>query len=68
MNLNNEYMYLTLRSGFPDHMVPKIFKIGQKLTKIWPKNRFFKSTDIRNPFSGHILVNFCPILKNLVPL
>ena len=21
--------------------VPKIFKIGQKLTEIWPKNRFF---------------------------
>ena len=48
--------------------VPKIFKIGQKLTKIWPKNRFFKSIDIENPFSGQILVNFCPILKNLVPL
>ena len=21
--------------------VPKLFKIGQKLTEIWPKNRFF---------------------------
>ena len=25
-------------------MVPKIFKIGQKLTETWPKNGFFKNT------------------------
>ena len=27
---------------FPIVMVPKIFKIGQKLTEIWPKNGYFE--------------------------
>ena len=36
-------------------MVPKIFKIGQKLTEIWPKNGFFKYTYICS-FSSNLIV------------
>merc|ERR1711951_44906 len=38
INLNNEYICLSYRSGLPNHNGTKIFKIGQKLTEIWPKN------------------------------
>ena len=47
--------------------VPKIFKIGQKLTEIWPKNGFFKYTYICSFSSNLIVKNSKKILK-LSPL
>ena len=53
--------------GFLIVMVPKIFKIGQKLTEIWPKNGFFKNTYVCS-FSSNLVVKNSKIFLKLSPL
>ena len=48
-------------------MVPKIFKIGQKLTEISPKNGFFKNTYVCS-FSSNLVVKKKKIYLKLSPL
>ena len=46
--------------------VPKIFKIGQKLTEIWPKNGFFKNAYVCS-FSSNLVVKKSKIFLKLSP-
>ena len=48
-------------------MVPKIFKIGQKLTETWPKNGFFKNTYVCF-FNSDKVVKNSKIIFKLSPL
>ena len=47
-------------------MVPKIFKIGQKLTEIWPKNGYFKNTYVCF-FNSNLAVKNSKIFFKLSP-
>ena len=49
--------------GFLIVTVPKIFKIGQKLTEIWPKNYFFKNTYVTWLVLGKKLQNHDTSMK-----
>ena len=51
---------------YPIVSVPKILKIGQKLTEIWPKNGFYKNTYVCS-FSSNLVVKKIKIFLKLSP-